>query len=179
MASSFFIPIIVAYSTLAISPPKARRLFRQASAIVERDTSIRLRPIFIRQRIPRYRNVNAPEMLLSTYTAFFPLDERIHTIMIVPAGVNDRGLEAISGMAPICGTRGIMTYGKKTMWEMNRTVLVHELGHMLGASHSDTADVMNPMPNHVGIARKWEIGFSPESIKQITECTHTEIREPS
>lgn len=83
-------------------------------------------------------------------------------VMVVSSG-------RIAGQAEICGRRAVGSFAK---WdfrkypggfeEMTEALLMHEVGHLFGATHEDDGSVMEP-----GSVR---LGFSDRSKEEIRNC---------
>lgn len=155
------IAIIVVYSHLSLPTPRVKRLTRQAFAIVERDIGVKLVPKFEKRGIRRFRS-DDPAMLLRTYGRYFPNTPH-RTFLIAPTATDRNGSELLQGMAPICGSKGVVTlFTWEALESWNLSTFTHEIGHMLGAEHATDGSVMHPA--------KRQLYFNTESIEEIRKC---------
>ena len=158
------ISVLVIYASLAISTPRVVRLFRQSAAIVERDTGIRLKPSFVRRRnIPRAPYGREVKMLRD-FEGYFSNDSRRSVLIVPPALVPVTLQESKSGQAIVCSGRAVLSVFSNTRLErFNLHTLTHEIGHMLGATHSDDLSVMLPVSTS-------GLYFNSGSVEEIREC---------
>jgi hypothetical protein len=175
MITATIISIVVLFDRAAISLPRAQRLFRQSSAIINRDipeVQVRARR-FIRvrgtPRIPlEYQNI-ALGVLSPIFDRHSPLAT---TVLLAPPGRSDRApdIEYTIGQAILCGGRGYIAIVKKGHWMMNVIGLAHEIGHMIGAQHSADG-VMHVSPILLAYFNDWKINFSEQSQEEIKRCS--------
>ncbi|TXH17360.1 MAG: hypothetical protein E6R03_04095 [Hyphomicrobiaceae bacterium] len=176
MKPVFTIAIVVIYSRLAAPLPEVKRMVRQASTIIERDTGIALMPRFQRRRrIPRV-DLQNQRLALGSYAEYFNDGDGSHTLLLAPAGISaTSGLQGSTGQASICGRRCYVGMVRGTAYSkrMNLIAIVHEVGHMLGASHTDwTGGVMDPAPSGVLFTVGWQsLAFEQRSIDEIRLCS--------
>lgn len=174
MITATIVSFLILFDRSAITLPKAKRLFRQSAAIVQRDTGIKVVPSgFHRVKgVPRIQ-LQHQVFALGIYQSFFPATTE-RTILFAPPGqkesVPDR--EYSMGQARVCGNRGYCTVIKNGNWLTNVTVATHEMGHMLGASHvhEENFSVMNPYAPEAVSKNNWKIYFARISREEIEKC---------
>jgi hypothetical protein len=172
MITTTIISFFILFDRSAISLPKAQRLFRQSAAIIERDTSVKLRA----RRFTRIRGAPAimlqhQRFALGIYSSYFTRSE--HTVLLAPPGRSDYQpeIEYAVGQATICGNRGYIGVVRKGHWKINVIGLAHEMGHMLGAEHTpDDDSLMNPMPALTAYFRDWKTYLAGSTRDDIANC---------
>ncbi len=167
------ISLFVLYSQVALSVPRAKRLTRQAVAIVERDTGVRLTPRYRRRRdITERPDLNNQRTALGTFMPYFYRENIAPdelAILLTPPGIASGGREASTGQAVICGRRAYASV--TTSHHMNVITMAHEIGHMLGAEHTEwTGSIMDPSPHAAAYQRGWQTSFDSSSVELIRRC---------
>lgn len=167
------ISLFVLYSQVALSVPRAKRLTRQAIAIVERDTGVRLVPRYRRRRdITQRPDIENSRVALGSLSHYFYREniapEEL-AILLTPPGIAPWGQEASTGQAVICGRRAYV--GIISTHHMNVITMAHEIGHMMGAQHTEwTGSIMDPSPHVAAYQRGWQTHFDGSSIDLIRRC---------
>lgn len=160
------ISAILLYSSLVLSQPKAIRLARQASAAIYSQSGVELNITVKRRRDIRPPVSPNDSALISEYSHILPSDPRL-VIIVAPPSRTPEGYEVLKGMALVCSRRAVLTYLSSThpvIQRANFRTLLHEIGHALGAQHSDDASVMSPI-----ITQSLE--FNATSISEIRACS--------
>lgn len=158
--------ILILYSIHVTSRYQLIKELRPISEIVARDTGVSLRFRYVAsRRIPRIA-VNS-RYLIATYKPLTARFKNRRVIVIAPPQLAYNRYPISAEQAAICGNVGVVSFTRS--W-MDRAALLHGIGHLLGATHTADATIMNPSPAE--ILRKFSDGarYSESSANEIFNC---------
>mgnify|MGYP002128735942 CR=1 FL=1 len=126
--------------------------------------SLRFRYVASR-RIPRIA-VDS-RFLIASYRPYVKRFENQRILVIASPQLAYKRYPISAEQAAICGNLGVVSLTKS--W-MDRAALLHGIGHLLGATHTSDASIMNPSPAEV--LSKFSDGarYSESSAAEILTC---------
>lgn len=136
---------------------------RQHLRYLKRNSPVSIQPRLIRIRGKFPVSVNPHE----TFAKMHSLGEL--TLWLIPGG------KISQGKAEVCGEVAGATVVSNTPVSraINRRVIMHEVGHLLGASHlHNTRTVMDWMPNSDDIKNNVQLKFHKFSVDEIAACQY-------
>jgi hypothetical protein len=170
------IKVLFVYSTIILSRPRAERLVRDATAIIECDTGVKVEPVFRADKtLTRLDYTRTPLMLYDhqkMLKKYAHGNYRKHILLIAPAARHPIfQFTRITGEALVCGPWGIVGYARTAHHAVSAIAVAHELGHMLGAQHSIKAGVMfSAAPQFAAQYGRLDLGFTKDSVDEIWNC---------
>lgn len=137
--------VLILYSIHVTNRFQLIKELRPVSEIVARDTGVSLRFRYVAsRRIPRIA-VNS-RYLIATYRPYARRFENRRVLVIAPPQLAYKRSPISAEQAAICGTLGVVSFTGS--W-MDKAALLHGIGHLLGATHTSDASIMNPSPAEV------------------------------
>jgi hypothetical protein len=142
------------------TPREVRSYLRESAAIIREQAGVPLRYRVLRRKVRAAPAVGSVASVLSENASFYVGVRRLL--------LGSAGGRIINGIAPVCESRAYASLVVKSPFSrrLNVGVVTHEIGHMIGAEHSNNPNsVMFPLPQPTK-----PILFDSASVVSIHNC---------
>lgn len=147
-----------------------RAIVTAATQLIYRDTQIMLTPRYRQVRLRRMRTDVHP---IEQFRARANRLQRGNRMLLITQPFDKR---TQWGAAEICGQLAVVSVARDTVSDSGYGMAIygtaHELGHLLGATHTRSTDIMFLSPVDLAYRNNWNLGFSSASNEQMHLCTN-------